>query len=463
MSVPNKGPSSSVAPQDNLSYLNSNAQAQVLRVTAQRDPTVNDRRFKIGTIWINQITNDVFVLTSVTLNQANWQPTSLSSGSFPVTPYVVGPVGEAGYQTIQSALDAANAAGGGIVAVQPGGSPYTENLTLYPNTQVVGVIGLGDGGSIRIIGVHTPPSTGTFIFRNLQLESATHIYSSTAAGTANLLIIDAQLIITNGYAFNLPNWTAPGNLEMFDVNAASSTNDGGINNTGGAEVRMFTCGVGLGTNNMILSGNATFFGCGIGAPIVAQTGANIDIDGSVVTQTITLNNDAALGLRHSSVFVGANSALVHNSTGEVFLDNDFILSTAATVIDGTGAGTLNIGNITFPLNNLIAATLTIGNNIVKSGYINSLSDVVLSSPGGHIEIEGGAVTDFIGSATLVGGTVTVANTNITATDRILVVRSTTGGTEGHLSYTITPSTSFTINSSSGTDTSTVVYVIIRQI
>ena len=42
-----------------------------------------------------------------------------SGGTFPMTPFVVGPVGKGEFQTIQAGLDAANAAGGGIVGVQP--------------------------------------------------------------------------------------------------------------------------------------------------------------------------------------------------------------------------------------------------------------------------------------------------------------------------------------------------------
>jgi len=67
----------------------------------------------------------------------------------------------------------------------------------------------------------------------------------------------------------------------------------------------------------------------------------------------------------------------------------------------------------------------------------------------------------MGVATLIGGTIAVANTSVTANTRVFVSRSTTGGTEGHLSTTQIASTSFTVNSSSGTDTSTVVWFLIE--
>lgn len=68
-----------------------------------------------------------------------------TTGGYPITPFVVGPVGKAGYQTIQSAINAANTAGGGIVYIQPG--TYTENLILQPKVNLLGAAGsLGDTG-----------------------------------------------------------------------------------------------------------------------------------------------------------------------------------------------------------------------------------------------------------------------------------------------------------------------------
>lgn len=58
-------------------------------------------------------------------------------------------------------------------------------------------------------------------------------------------------------------------------------------------------------------------------------------------------------------------------------------------------------------------------------------------------------------STLVGGTVTVANTMINATDRIKLTKRTAGGTEGYPRVSaLTAATSFVITSSSGADTST---------
>lgn len=68
-----------------------------------------------------------------------------------------------------------------------------------------------------------------------------------------------------------------------------------------------------------------------------------------------------------------------------------------------------------------------------------------------------------GTATLVGGTVTVNTGKVATGDKIMISCNTTGGTQGILSAptgSIVNGTSFVINSSSGTDTSTVNWIII---
>lgn len=67
-----------------------------------------------------------------------------------------------------------------------------------------------------------------------------------------------------------------------------------------------------------------------------------------------------------------------------------------------------------------------------------------------------------GIATLVGGTVTVANTSITANSRIFLTSQVDGGAPGFLRVSArVVGTSFTILSGSGTDTSIVAYEIIE--
>lgn len=127
-----------------------------------------------------------------------------------------------------------------------------------------------------------------------------------------------------------------------------------------------------------------------------------------------------------------------------------------TTIGTGGTGATNIGNATGATN--------------VTGALNVTGNLNLSSVATYIQMNGGAVTDFIGTATLVSGTVTIANTNITAADRILVVHSSPNASTGigTLTYSISASTSFTVTSLTATatteagDLSSIVYVIFRQ-
>ena len=68
----------------------------------------------------------------------------------------------------------------------------------------------------------------------------------------------------------------------------------------------------------------------------------------------------------------------------------------------------------------------------------------------------------MGQATLVGGTVVVSNTTITASTRIFLSRETLGGTAGHLAVSArSAGVSFTILSSSGTETSVVNWLLVE--
>ncbi|NUP38962.1 MAG: hypothetical protein HOY76_18585 [Streptomyces sp.] len=68
----------------------------------------------------------------------------------------------------------------------------------------------------------------------------------------------------------------------------------------------------------------------------------------------------------------------------------------------------------------------------------------------------------MGQATLAAGTVTVANTSVTANTRPFLSRMAAGGTLGQLSVTVSAGVSFTITSSSGTETSTVNWLLIEK-
>jgi hypothetical protein len=92
----------------------------------------------------------------------------------------------------------------------------------------------------------------------------------------------------------------------------------------------------------------------------------------------------------------------------------------------------------------------------------SSGDIAIAEAGKGLRVKTGS-NARIGQATLVGGTVTVSNTSVTANTRIFVTVSTAGGTQGHLSTSKVANTSFTITSTSGTETSTVDWFLVESI
>lgn len=120
-----------------------------------------------------------------------------------------------------------------------------------------------------------------------------------------------------------------------------------------------------------------------------------------------------------------------------------------------------------------------GSTAVNALTINRATRDILIS--GHfslaaakqIKMTGGAATDFIGTSVLTSGTVSIANTNIAATDRIIITRIGVAAstTLGVLTYTISAGVGFTVTSAIvGTpgstqtgDVSTFSYICIRQI
>jgi hypothetical protein len=267
-------------------------------------------------------------------------------------------------------------------------------------------------------------------------------------------------------------------------------------------------------------------------PGSAQVTTSLQVNGSTnlasLTQAGTLSLNATGG---ASSFIGSVAAgpIVMNSGGDVsiastggnlLLDTTGgsiqagITSAAQTINIGTGPGvktvtlgstntssitTINAGSSGLILNPTALGPTQIGNSAGADVTIEAGADITIAAFGHHIflstggtgdvvvedanlqlstnesqlQVKGNSPTDFIGTATLVSGVVTIANTNIAANDRIFIQRITANASTalGTLEYNITPGLTFNIVSvdpaSPGTpvtaDVSTVTYFIIRQL
>lgn len=422
------------------------------------------------------------------------------ANGYPITPYVVGASSAAGYTTIQSAINAANAAGGGMIYIQPG--TYTENLTFYDNIHLVSVI-YENAFKVVINGTHTPPTSGSITIRGCKLVGTNAIFSSAAAGSTNISFEECTFQVTDGWMCDLLNWT--GTINVNDA-GSTGTNDGVLRNSAGAGLFTNNCQVGAGTTRALtMNGpcrlDLTFLDC----PATISGGA-IFVNFALFSQTITCSGTS------SGTFLLINSfasgaAFNITSSSQIIIENSTITTANNPAIDGTGsvelinvgfgnsttlAATLTVSTASTLVNgafNTVAPTanLTISGTTVAAGGSNSNVDITLTPKGTgnvslstgnlvingaakQLRVHGGAVTDFIGQATLTNGTVTVANTNIAATDRVFVTRSAKNGSTayGTFQVTITAATNFVITSCKSDtttetgDASTVDYFIVRQ-
>lgn len=98
-----------------------------------------------------------------------------------------------------------------------------------------------------------------------------------------------------------------------------------------------------------------------------------------------------------------------------------------------------------------------------SGFVAKGDHYYQEAVGKSFVIAPGANAKIGTGATLVTGTVTVSTTAVTAKSHIIITKTAAGGTEGFITVTKTAATSFTLTSSSATDTSVFDWFIIERL
>ena len=378
-------------------------------VRAQRAPTGNDTRYEVGQLWIDIPNEAAYILTNVASGSASWGLASIgagdletltgdtggvitptsgninivgsdlttvdgagstltiteTSGAYPITSFVVGVSGEAGYTTVQSAINAAVAVGGGTVYIKRG--TFTENLTLFDNIDLVGAVGSSDSGDPTINGTHTPPAGGAFAISKINLQSSTDIFNSAVAGTTNITLTDVSINVTNGFTFNLVNWT--GTLSASNIVEVQSTNDGWVNNsTGGASIFMTNSSLGAGSvNTMSPSGTVELYNCKVDCPVNFQTGSVATISGGCIfNELLTFSGDSSCTIVNSAFRVSSGAAIIHSSTSPISISSSVIDTPGDPAISGAGAGGLSLTGIDFIQGSEVDGALTVIGGITKS-------------------------------------------------------------------------------------------------
>lgn len=177
--------------------------------------------------------------------------------------------------------------------------------------------------------------------------------------------------------------------------------------------------------------------------------------------------------------VGSNgNVLVANSTQANGLQWAPAVVASAPFTYTTSTRALTIATAT----NSVAGVLSAADHTTYSGYAatialkaplasptftgdvnSSTGNILISTLGKGLQVKTGT-NSKIGTAVLVLGTVTVANTSITANSRIFLTSQVDGGVIGSLRVSAkTVGTSFVITSSSAVDTSTVAWMIVESI
>lgn len=184
-----------------------------------------------------------------------------------------------------------------------------------------------------------------------------------------------------------------------------------------------------------------------------------DLGYSIGQQWINKSSHTVFELANTAAGVASWATLgTLTSTYTTLTATNFVTGTAATALtlngntlSGTGSNAAISINLTPKGSGVV--DVTAGDLDVAAG------NVAIQTAGKGLQVKEGS-NARMGQATLVAGTVTVSNTSVTANTRIFISRASPGGTPGALGTicvgTVTPSTSFVINSLDPTDGTTVV-------
>lgn len=226
-----------------------------------------------------------------------------------------------------------------------------------------------------------------------------------------------------------------------------------------------------GANLTIRGGNST--GSGAGGAVIFQTApagtsgstANtltermrIESTGDLVfNQTNSLLRLSADGSTTSATLRLAAGTSYSAAQGALILLNTVTANGSLRMLPGNGSTPAVIF-----ANRSDLEVWRVNGNITSGDLISDATNggnLVFNRLGKGVRVKEGS-NALMGVATLVAGTVTVSTTAVTATSRIMLTGQDSSGTAGELTVSArVAGTSFTITSTSGTDTRTVAWII----
>lgn len=321
-------------------------------------------------------------------------------------------------------------------------SPYT---TTIPNTALIPSNITPMFASPPPLG-STAPASGAF----------TTVSASSTLSVVGASTIAALSATTGAFSSTL---SVSGTSTLAAVGATNGTFSGTLGVTGTSTIGVLAATNGTFSGTLGVTGTMTI---GVLAATNATLSGTLGVAGASSFSSGTFST--TLGVS------GLATLAAHTAIGTANINAS---GAAATTIATGGTGVLNLGNVTG--NTAVTGSLTASTSLTATaGNITATNgDISIAGNGKKLILQTGAATDFGGTAVLVLGTVTVANTNIATGDLIFLSRISVNGsvTLGQLSYTISNGTSFTITSlilgtpasPQTADVSTVGYFIIRPI
>jgi len=302
--------------------------------------------------------------------------------------------------------------------------------------------------------------------------TATGAFDITIQSTAGSILLNAGEAVAD--AINIDSTGG------FDLDAALQINVTSSQAAAADSIRILASAadggidVDAGTGGITIDSTGAFSIDGAAASNVTVTGAGIDLTLASVSGSVLVSSteDAALAIRlhanggtsetiqvHADQGTGVSSIGLLSDVGGLTLRAAGLASADAINLEAV-AGGIDMDsalqtNITSSQAAATAIQLTASD--VAGGITATTGTGNFNVSGGHLEISsvartlrvnGGAVTDFIGTGVLTLGTQTIANTNIATGDVILLTRLATNGsvTLGEYTYTISNGASFTVTS-----------------
>lgn len=382
------------------------------------------------------------------------------------------------------------------------GTPASGNLsncTGYPTGALSGTVPVGQGGT----GITSGTSGGVPYY------SSSSTIASSAALTANRIVLGGGAgaapsvlgslgttsTVLHGNAAGAPTF-GPVSLTA-DVSGTLPIANGGTGNTSGNAATATALETPRNINGVAFDGTAaitvtaaagTLSGATLAAGVTASsltsvgTLTSLTMAGAISGATdLTTSGNTILGNATTDTLNVGNGGLVKDSAGRVLIGTtafDGVGTIAAQIGDATRATAGLLTKSTSSSVSLYASSTSASYIVWKTGTpielgegpdnlasftgrmgIDSGGQIIVRTAGKGLSVTEGSNCKQ-GVATLVAGAVTVANTSVTANSRIFLTSQADGGTPGFLRVSArTAATSFTITSSSGTDTSSVAYEI----